>query len=382
MQDLPFRRAVPAFLGLVPMAAFITALQASPNGQPVPSRSLGGPGQEWEGRAPPIVRTRVPERKPEGDEEMFVEEPIPAEQIPPQPNEEERARIREERCSSRELRMNVAAMVSVDDCSEPVRLTLDDLTITIAGPPHPIEPGPIQAQVTIRRGAGSPFVVRPTPSAWGHSVTVGRFDDSDGRYVVIQGYTNGFHCCVSVEVALPDAPRQDFVRIGLFQVDHEVKMDAPAPTDVDGDGRADFVARDNRLFYEFDGFAGTHPPLPQVWNIRNDQAINVSGAPRYRHLFVGPATTARRACLEPGEADAVRSACATYVASAARLGEFDRAWREVRQSIDPKRGDMWGNPFLSHLHRFLRVHGYFGPVGSNERDDFAHDLGPIGEQGW
>ena len=156
----------------------------------------------------------------------------------------------------------------------------------------------------------------------------------------------------------------------------------PAPGDIDGDGHTDFVGRDNRFFYEFSSYGGTHRPPPQIWNIREGRAADVSAEPRYRGLFVASAAEARSACLASEREDVDRSACAVFAAAAARFGTFDRAWEEIRQIATPKYRDLWGNLFLAHLRQFLRVNGYLGPIDLSERDDFAHTIYFPEERAW
>jgi hypothetical protein len=356
-------RLIAVAVALAPAAAVLAALQLPMSPEALVTVQASD-GYEV------VLAAQDSETKPEANEL----EGARAKPEPSNPDEEAVAPTLDERCADRAIQVHVAAMADIHDCGRPVRLTLGDLAITIAGRPDPADPDHLVPEFTIRRGNRPPSVVRPIPSAWGHAVTVGTLDGSGARYVMIQGFTGGLHCCVSVEVALPDGLVRGLIGIGYFEAGYEVPMDDPAPDDVDGDGHTDFIAHDNRFFYEFDGFAGTHPPPPQVWNIRGDRAVNVSAEPRYRDLYVQPAAEARFMCLtaEPREAD--RSACASYAASAARLGDFDRAWREIRQVIPMKHGDMWGNPYLSHLRHFLALNFYLGEADRSEREVYAHTI--------
>jgi hypothetical protein len=245
----------------------------------------------------------------------------------------------------------------------PLRYRSGNLLITIAARPTGDEHGWIVPQVTVSplrpvmQGPQPPpwalaFDSFPTSPIYEHGLSVGRLDAAGHRFVMWQAYTGGAHCCFNIQLILPDGPAPRLIPLGNF--DMEMMTDIPA--DVDGDGRTDFVLRDNGFLYAFASFAGSFAP-PQIWNVEGERAVNVSAAPRYRALFVEAMAETRPLCLDRGEGER-NGACAAFVAAAARLGEADRAWAEMLQAYD-RAGDGDGRgPFPRRLRAFLVARGY------------------------
>jgi hypothetical protein len=245
----------------------------------------------------------------------------------------------------------------------PLRYRSGDLLITITARPSREGLGWIVPHVTVSRlrpvmqGPQPPTWARtfesfPTSPIYEHGLSVGRLDADGSRFVMWQAYTGGAHCCFNIQLILPDGPAPRLISLGNF--DMEMMSDIPA--DVDGDGRTDFVLRDNDFLYAFASFAGSFAP-PQIWNVEGGRAVNVSAAPRYRALFVEAMAETRPICLDRqgGERN---GACAAFVAAAARIGEADRAWAEMLQAYD-RAGDGDGRgPFPRRLRAFLVARGY------------------------
>ncbi|MEA3014364.1 MAG: hypothetical protein QOD42_2909 [Sphingomonadales bacterium] len=244
----------------------------------------------------------------------------------------------------------------------PLRYRSGDLLITIAARPARDGYGWIVPQVTVSRlrpvmqGPQPPtwvltFRSFPTSPIYEHGLSVGRLDAAGHRFVMWQAYTGGAHCCFDIQLILPDEPERGVISLGNF--DMEMMTDIPA--DVDGDGRTDFVPRDNDFLYAFASFAGSFAP-PQIWNVEGGRAVNVSAAPRYRALFVEAMAETRPICLErEGERN---GACAAFIAAAARIGETDRAWAEMLAAYDRDGDGDERGPFPARLRAFLVAHGY------------------------
>jgi hypothetical protein len=68
----------------------------------------------------------------------------------------------------------------------------------------------------------------------------------------------------------------------------------------------------------------------------------------------------REDCLQSqSEPFGVLLACPPYVATAARLGQFRQAWRDMLSVYDHARDDgTVGERFPHHVRRFLRANGY------------------------
>jgi hypothetical protein len=206
----------------------------------------------------------------------------------------------------------------------PVRYRVGEVRLTLDAGADPSDAELTSAILTVEAPGFAALTVRGTPvGGWdGVRLNVGRL--GGGRpFVLFQTYTGGAHCCANVQMILPDGDRLRAVEVGTWDGEF---VDMPA--DLDGDGNPDFVVRDNRFLYAFASYAGSVAP-PQVWNVIDGRAVDVSADPRFRRLFNAALAAHRARCLEGGsEANAP---CAAFVADAARIGRaaFEQAWREM-----------------------------------------------------
>lgn len=203
--------------------------------------------------------------------------------------------------------------------------------------------GLIEPRVTVTKRGRRPLTIRggPISPVMPHGLTVGQLDRSGTRYVMWQAYTGGAHCCFRIRLLIPEGIDRGVVELGTF----DTPMLEEAPSDIDGDGRADFVIRDNRFLYAFGSYAGSFAP-PQIWNVMNGRVLDVSAWPGFRTLFVDQLRETREPCLAGGEEG---GACASYAASAARLGRFDEVWPQIRR-VQPAQADA--------IRTFLVRHDY------------------------
>lgn len=203
--------------------------------------------------------------------------------------------------------------------------------------------------------APPPLTLRSVPASptSEHGLLVGRLDREGHRFVMWQAYTGGAHCCFDIRLILPDGPERGIIPLGHF--DMEMMSDIPA--DVDGDGRTDFVLRDNAFHYAFASFAGSFAP-PQIWNVERGRAVGVSAAPRYRALFVEAIAETRPICLDPRDGEDRNGACAAFVAASARIGDFEGAWRAMLGGYDRRDDGPRDGPFPRRLRAFLVSHNY------------------------
>jgi hypothetical protein len=134
--------------------------------------------------------------------------------------------------------------------------------------------------------------------------------------VVFDSYSGGAHCCVDVVVLQPMGKKWNRIDLGSWD-----GGGIAYPKDVDGDGVVDFAFVDNAFLYAFDCYACSRPP-PMIFNIVDGEAVDVSKAPRYAPLFRADMVEAKEGCAAHSN-----GVCAGYVADAARLGQFDDAWK-------------------------------------------------------
>lgn len=214
--------------------------------------------------------------------------------------------------------------------------------------PRPVMQGPqppAPPELTLRS--------RPASPVYEHGLSAGRLDGEGRRFLMWQAYTGGAHCCFHIQLILPDGPERGIVSLGNF----DMEMMGDIPADVDGDGRTDFVLRDNDFLYAFASFAGSFAP-PQIWNVEGGRAVNVSAAARYRALFVEAIAETRPICLDRQSGEDRNGACAAFVAASARIGAAEAAWAEMLGGYDRGGDGDERGPFPGRLRAFLVAHGY------------------------
>lgn len=213
---------------------------------------------------------------------------------------------------------------------ERVRYRSGDVTLSVRAVTSGDDPDSRLARpvVTIQMQGFPPVEVEgsDTPASFDHRLAVGRWD-AERPYVLFQTYTGGAHCCNQVYAVLPDGSRLRVVDLGEWDGGPSDTL----PTDVDGDGRLDFVFSDNSFLYLFASYADSFAP-PLILNIVDGRTEDVSDRPGFRPLFEQSMRESRAVCVDPRRTP--NGACAAYVASAARIGRFDEAWAEMLTHFD------------------------------------------------
>lgn len=214
----------------------------------------------------------------------------------------------------------------------PVRYRFGDVTLDVK--PYRSEAGEesVAPEVTIAAPGRAPVVMRgseiwPTSD---HHIGVGRFDPAGNLFVELQSYTGGAHCCNQISVAIVEPRQIRLVELGMWD-----GSPGTMPRDVDGDGIVDWVQNDDSFLYTFDAYAFSSAP-PQIVNIVDGKVEDVSGDPRFRPIFQRALEEVRGRCLTRRRSEASNSACAAYVASAARIGQFDAAWARMSRAYNDK----------------------------------------------
>jgi hypothetical protein len=189
----------------------------------------------------------------------------------------------------------------------------------------------VKPQILVEVPGLAPVVIEGADARIGHEqmIGIGRLDRDGPRFVYYQGYTGGMHCCVVPIVAVIGAQSISIIEMGSG----EGGPDQQFPRDVSGDGIVDFVARDDRFMHAFGGTPDSHGP-PLILNIRGEpdyrpQVEDVSWEPQFRPLYLAQMREDRAGCASAPQAETANANCARYVASAARIGRLDQAWREM-----------------------------------------------------
>jgi hypothetical protein len=205
-------------------------------------------------------------------------------------------------------------------------------------------------------------VIKDSGASSTSSVGIGAIRRGQPRAVILQSWTGGAHCCFHIVVVEQAGRGFRTVDFGDWDGDQ-----IPWPRDRDGDGVADLVLKDQSFLYAFGCYACGWPP-PQVMTIRDGKAVDVSTKPAFRPLFAADMATTRTACIDGG--DSKWGACTAFLADAARVGQFDAAWRQLKRARIGWDGrlaagcarnlklERCGDDFASTVRAFLRKHGY------------------------
>jgi hypothetical protein len=160
------------------------------------------------------------------------------------------------------------------------------------------------------------------------SVQIAELDGSNPYpEVVVSFYTGGAHCCsdTSVITASPDGSNWTTVTLGEF--DGEPLL----ATDVNGDGRYEFMIRDNAFLYAFACYACSEAPL-NLLAIDNGSVKDVTRETSFR--------PAHAAWLKnmigniPEDGSDVNGFLAGYVGEKILLGEGKSAWDTMLAHYD------------------------------------------------
>jgi len=226
-----------------------------------------------------------------------------------------------------------AQVLDFSESTDPVTLEYDGAKLSF----HPVRDAELDDLVDIHAAIeiqGYPALTvdegGATSRYFKRWVGVGKLSESDAApSVVIEGYTGGAHCCATLRVVTP-------VGGNLKLIEFEAVDGSGAevfPTDIDGDGKADFLRQDDRFRYQFSSGAGSLSP-PVIFNINDGDLVDVSQEPRFRSVWERFAAEARALCANKSEPDR-NGACAAYAAAGARLGKSEATTREA-ESLSAK----------------------------------------------
>jgi hypothetical protein len=235
----------------------------------------------------------------------------------------------------------------------PATFRADDIAVSVRS----IDADETSYEAVVRQGRRAPLVIRTgeMPPIGCCTISVGRLDRTGARYVMLATFTGGLHCCWRIQMALPDGPRRRVLEVGAFDAPYNLGDQVTGVRDFDGDGRIDVVMGDDAFLYSFTGYTSSAAPL-EIRNVLDGRVVNVSAARRYRGMHLRMMASLREGCTA-GDHGFRNSACAAYVATAARVGRFDAAWSEMLRVYE--RDDLIdGRPFPERLRAMLVARGY------------------------
>jgi hypothetical protein len=176
-------------------------------------------------------------------------------------------------------------------------------------------------EVATLKGEGSGFADPPV------SVQIAELDGSNPYpEIVVSFYTGGAHCCsdTSVVTASPDGSNWTIVALGEF--DGEPLL----ATDVNGDGRYEFMIRDNAFLYAFACYACSEAPL-NLLAIDNGRVKDVTREERFKPAHAG---WLKSMIANVPDGSDVNGFLAGYVGEKILLGEGKSAWETMLAYYD------------------------------------------------
>lgn len=181
--------------------------------------------------------------------------------------------------------------------------------------------------VTVSRGDESATMIgEMVSSGYTHRVTAVRNIAGAPLVVMLQSFSGGAHCCNHVQLAGLSGGRMKVVDLGSWDGD-----ELPVPGDLNRDGVADFVERDNAFLYTFAAYAMSYAP-PTILNVIGGRVVDVSRRQGYRKLYLQEMAKAGETCRTAPDGMDRNGACPSYVASASRVGMLTEAWDDMIRS--------------------------------------------------
>ena len=150
--------------------------------------------------------------------------------------------------------------------------------------------------------------------------------------VIFSTFTGGAHCCSDTRVLISSKDGKTWRELQIGEFDGEPL----GVSDVDGDGRYEFVMRDNAFLYTFGCYACSTAPL-RVLALEGGKIVNISGKTSLRAQHV----ESLRNMIDWAEGDVdMNGFLAGYVAQKILLGEGAGAWKLMMKYYDRKSD--WG----------------------------------------
>lgn len=152
--------------------------------------------------------------------------------------------------------------------------------------------------------------------------------NSGQTLVLFESFSGGAHCCVQVSVVGIAEGKLRLYDFGGFDGSR-----IPFPSDVSGDGVADFVISDDRFLYSFAPYAYSIAPS-RIFNIRSGKVVQVSDVRKFEKILLMEMRDARKSCVNGTSGYERNGACPAYLALASRVGRTQVAWNEMIGAYD------------------------------------------------
>jgi hypothetical protein len=153
--------------------------------------------------------------------------------------------------------------------------------------------------------------------------------------VLLNFFSGGAHCCYSLELYKFESGRWNNVPFqGPQAPTGSGDGDGDNVEDIDHDGVAEMIERDDAFLYKFDSYAGSYSPA-RIYALRDGHWTDVSSRPAYRSMYVHSAKEMAKACKSESN-----SFWAAYAAEQAIIGNLKSGWATVLKCYG--RQEDWG----------------------------------------
>ena len=170
---------------------------------------------------------------------------------------------------------------------------------------------------------------RPDVREFPPNISLVEMDQANGTpEFFVSRFSGGAHCCAELQILDVVGGQWRIVDGGSWDGEEII------PEDADGDGEQEIVHGDDRFLYRFSCYACAGAPM-RVFKLVEGALVDVSMSPLYR-----PRDERDLLAFQQGCANHDNGACASYVATASRLGRRDDAWKFMLDHYDRKSD--WG----------------------------------------
>jgi hypothetical protein len=230
------------------------------------------------------------------------------------------------------------------DGEKPVSLTYQDIEVKLSSDKASTESDSSDSRVATATGlrAGDQIFAMRMPDDHPASTPASKVDivkldrDSARPQIVFTYFWGGAHCCTITRIASMDYG-------GSWRVIHGQILDGDDGyffEDIDGDGTAELINRDNAFLYAFSSYAESFTPL-QITRVVNGKLQVVTQEPQFRDFLKQEVARIEHAASLDSSLWSSNGFLGAWVAAKALVGEGEVAWTKMLASYN--RNSDWSN---------------------------------------